>query len=113
MSELLGHMKLRFDPLSSDADPDLREIFSDELAKNLYLAIRQGNLVGEDFIRDCLRFAKRVKAIGLPQSIEGLQDSLRLLDNPAGSYSSREMAEKLLPYVSGVRQINYEIIAKK
>jgi len=113
MDELRSHMKLRFDPLGSDAGEHLHDIFGDALGRNLYLGIRQAHIVGEDFTQKCLSLVHRIRERGIPQSVEDLQASLRLVGDSAGCYDGKEFVEKLLPYARCEKNITYEVVRKE
>jgi len=48
---LYPHLKLRFDPASSQADSEVREVFSDDMARTLWMGVRQGHIVDQYFNR--------------------------------------------------------------
>jgi len=100
-------IKIRFDPNSS-TDPTVRKVFSDKLARTLWLGIRPRHIVDQDFHQYCLNAAKAIRERCV---LESPEDLLTILDKKFGHPSyGIDFARELFPYVSGERKLEYNKI---
>ncbi|MDX9913521.1 MAG: hypothetical protein RBS77_02995 [Candidatus Moranbacteria bacterium] len=58
---ILEFLSLPFDP--SDSDAEIRKIFDDDLARTLWLGIRQGHIVQKNFKKAILACAEVIRPI--------------------------------------------------
>jgi hypothetical protein len=100
-------MHLKFDPQS---DPDVAEVFADDIARTFYLTWRCGHIVDKEyFLLSCLRVAANIR-VRQPKTERELFDCI-----PCSVYNISErdvlrFVPEYLPYVLGQAQIGYEII---
>ncbi len=97
------HVVLNFDPYYVD---DIhQDIFNDDIARTLYLGIRQQHLVNQYFNQNCLDIA------GFARSIVGHLDGRILFSwlRGKGMVGSEEQdfADELLPYVLGAKALTW------
>ena len=115
---MIDTLILKFDPSKSD-DPMIQQVFADDLARTLWLGIKQGHLASQYFNKECLWAAKQIREAQdnfplLPLTAEGLFD---ILSNRATVYPGligsgereKAFAAELLPYVLGESQLTYRI----
>lgn len=111
---ILESVNLRFDP--QNAGEVISEIFKDDLARALWLGIRQGHLIDQDFHRNILRYSQTIKR----EKSEGKLDSRRLFDILSGfakppacgviGPNEQTFAEELLPFINGEKSIAFTIV---
>jgi hypothetical protein len=100
-TKFLERPTLGFDP-SRIVDPVMREIFDDDTARTMWLALRQHRLVSQDFNRSVLKAAEWFDEKG-EHSLERLTQALirpPFGDEWFGSYEdAAKFAAELMPYV--------------
>ena len=103
------HVKLLFDP--ENAQPITQEVFADDMARTIWLAIKQGHLAGPRFGENVLKASKWVRKLVDEDrlTVEKLFDALTHEVMLLGS-SEQDFAEELLPFVLGEKSISYEVI---
>lgn len=96
-------VKLNFNP--ETADTEIQEIFANDLARTLWLAIRQGHVVSQYFNKNILQCAvmiedsrkrEELNAEELFQIISGC-----IVIGPC----EQKFAEELLPFITGEKEI--------
>jgi hypothetical protein len=106
-------VKLNFDPGASN--PEIQNVFADDLARILWLAIKQGHLTDQNFCGNVLRCAAEIKqAEG-----KGMLDAKRLFFILSGATKSPgcgiigpselSFADEIMPFVTGEKSINFEV----
>ena len=104
---------LLFDPRKSDIM--LKEIFADEVARTLWLGIKQGRSVRKDFDQIIFSHAKIIRAMieSGPLDENVLHDILSGCheSSPLGVIAKGEVniVKELLPFVNGEKTIIFEI----
>jgi hypothetical protein len=99
--------KLGFDPKQSK----IKEVFESDLARTLWLAIKQSHLTTSIFPYDCLRTASYLKENGVPETAKELQ---RVFDTHFGHPPYNfEFTETVLPYLKGEKTLDYVISQPK
>ena len=107
---------LAFDP---ETDEEIKEVFSNDLARTLWLAVRRSHLTDQYFNNNCLQYAKVIESFKKEGPLTaGLL--LRILSGVAkppgqGIIGSAELefATELLPFVNGEKTINFTVSASK
>lgn len=93
---------LAFDPLAIE-DRKLRKVWKDPIARTLWLAWKWRHLTDQNFNDQCLKAAAYLTAL----PVRTLGDLSKALGRfPAGG---ERFIEELLPYVTGQKQIGYEV----
>jgi hypothetical protein len=109
---------LAFDPKKSESK-ELREVFSDDLARTLWLAVKSGHLTDSNFNRNCLTYAKIIRDLKKKEPMTA--DLLfRILSgfakgpgqNIIGS-AEASFAAKLLPFINGEKTISFTVNLKR
>lgn len=110
---ILEFLSLPFDPKNSD--DEIRKIFNDDLARTLWLGIRQGHIAEKNFKKAILACAEVIRPIKDQESF----DAKELFDILSGSHkrsrfrvigeSEKLFAEELLPFIKGEKTIKFEI----
>lgn len=109
------HIKLSFDPEKSSIE-EVREVFSNPLARLIWLAVKPGHLTSQYFDFNCLRSAKEVqKVLDSNETLSG-EKVFRIL-SPFGitpvegiiGPTERDFADELVPFLTGEKTISYEI----
>jgi hypothetical protein len=114
MAKVISPVKLSFDPDTVD-DETTRNVFKDEIARNLWLAISPSFLRGPYFAGGCLRAAEQLNEQQLltnaAQSAEQIKQTLRSCFGSLGrEITSDEFFPQLLPVLSGERKLEFQII---
>ncbi len=97
------------------ADMEVRTVFGDEVARSVWLMVRPGCLIGDDFSGFCTRAAARIRK-SPPKDPQDLYVLLRLVSMDAqayfpGSYEEHEaFMTRLFEAVTGARPIRYKTI---
>jgi hypothetical protein len=99
--------KLKFDPKDSRTDMNLKLVFENKLARTLWMGIKQRHLTSQYFEGHCLNAAKAIEKNGVPDSAEKLE---YLISRHFGMGYSKEFIEELLPYLSGEKNLEYEVV---
>jgi hypothetical protein len=98
---------LAFNPEKTD-DTEIRQVFSDNLAKILWLFIKRNHLVSQHFNKHCIGLAKCIRKIGIDK-ITAQQLNLYLqMRMMIGS--QEQIGEQLLPFVRGVKTFKLKIV---
>ncbi len=106
---LKNPVKLNFDPLDKNNKELTNIIFQDEVAKIFWMGIKQVHLTNQYFNQYCLDASKIIQQQGVPNSPEKLKEFiLRQFDIPC----SQGFVEDFFPYVSGQKNLEYEIVNK-
>ena len=113
---ILEFLSLPFDP--SDGDAEIRKIFDDDLARTLWLGIRQGHIVEKNFKKAILAYTEVIRPIKDQESFGAKE----LFDILSGSHkrsrfrvigeSEKTFVEELLPFIKGGKAIKFEIKKK-
>ncbi len=110
---ILESVVLAFDPAVSTGT--INEVFSDELARTLWLAVRQAHIVDQNFSESCLIYARRIKKLRNEGRLNAEQ-LFRILTGTAivpgcGIIGSGEgvFAVELLPFVMGEKSIAFKV----
>ncbi len=101
---------LKFDPTSKDASKTIRKIFLDDIARTLWMGIKQEHIVNQYFDEDCLATARYIKKKGIPKTVRELELVIALNTKGAHIYEkiySRNCLEELLPYINGKKLLGY------
>jgi hypothetical protein len=108
---------LAFDPKKSQ-DEDLKKVFSDDMARTLWLGVKSGHLTDSNFNRNCLTYAKIIRDFKKKESMTA--DLLfRILSGFArgpgqniigGAEAS--FAAELLPFINGEKTIGFTVKVK-
>lgn len=110
---ILQSVTLQFDPKT--ADKETREIFADDMARLLWLAIRQGHLKNQYFNRLVLQYAKTIEKVREEGKLNAellfriLSDFAKPPHMGVIGKSEQKFAEELLPFVMGEKSITYEV----
>jgi hypothetical protein len=104
---IVNPVKLGFDPLDLSLRRDLREVFENKLARTLWMGIRQRHISDQYFETNCLKVSKIIEKDGIPESKEKLD---YLISRHFGCGYSKEFIEELFPYVSGEKNLEYEVV---
>jgi hypothetical protein len=109
---ILDKVKLTFDPTTSR--PEIQAVFANDLARTIWLAVRQGHLVNQFFETNCIRFS------GLIASIQGQRpltvEVLLFILSSGGpereviGHKETEFVAELLPFINGEKTIQFEVI---
>lgn len=108
-------VELAFDPATCDNET-IRKIFSNRVARNLWIGIKRGHLTNGFFDEDCLRIAEWIK-----KEIPVTGDDLIRIFRHCGrdpffrmrEKSSRGFARDLLPYARQERDFHYKVVVAK
>lgn len=107
---ILDFVVLKF--LPTIASDEIREVYFDDLAWTLWIAIKQGHITSQYFNQGCLRAAKEIrKEIRKTGTITARTLHFILsFDTPRNLIGSDEMpfAEELLPFILGEKKISFE-----
>ena len=107
-------LNLAFDPVKSENEA-VRKIFSDRIARNLWLGIKWRHLTSQYFDDDCLKIADRIKAKS-PKTPAELEVIFRCGQDPIfmeQSEDTRRLAEALLPYVTSESDFRYDVSERR
>jgi hypothetical protein len=104
---ILNPAKLVFDPLDFSMRKELREVFENKLARTLWIGIKQRHLTDQYFEGHCLKVSKIIEKDGIPESTEKLE---YLINRHFGNGYSKEFIAELFPYVSGEKNLEYEVV---
>jgi hypothetical protein len=104
---MIEHLILHFDPNSPDGDPTMKVIFANDLAKVLYLGIKQGHITSQDFNKRIIGATKSIMAYKGEITCQILFNLL-CMTALIGS-AERSFAEELLPYVLGQKKFTWEV----
>jgi hypothetical protein len=108
-------VSLSFDPTTTK-HKTIRRIFSDRIARNLWIGIKWRHLTSQYFVDDCLRIAARAKRKPpkTPNELASIFTGYGRDPVFCGYYSdTRKLAEELLPYVHGKSNFSYKIATTK
>ena len=110
---ILESVVLAFDPAVSDGM--IKEVFSDELARTLWLAIKQAHIVDQNFSESCLIYARRIEKLR-SKGMLNAEQLFRILAGTAivpgcGVIGSGEgvFAAELLPFIMGEKSIAFKV----
>lgn len=112
---ILESVVLAFDPATSCGT--IKEVFSNEIARTLWLAIKQAHIVDHDFSESCLIYARRIEKLRSAGELNA-ERLFRILIG--GSIISgcgaigtgeRAFAEELLPFIVGKKSIEFVVKA--
>jgi hypothetical protein len=99
--------KLKFDPNGSEISEELKPVFENKLARTLWIGIKQRHLASDLFEGQCLKMTKTIEKDGVPESTEKLE---HLIYRHFGNGYSKEFIAELLPYVTGKKDLEYEVV---
>jgi hypothetical protein len=108
---------LGFDPEKTE-NKDLKEVFSDDLAQTLWLAIKYSHLAGPSFTRNCIVCAKiiRYSKKKEPMTADLLFRILSGFAKGPGQNiigpAEASFAAELLPFVNGEKTITFTVNIK-
>jgi hypothetical protein len=101
-------VELDFNPLEESTRKELREVFENKLARTLWMGIKQkGYLVNPDFEKDCLNTSEIFEKLGVPDTTDKLK---RILERQFTTIYQQEFLEDLLPYLSGKKDLEYQVL---
>lgn len=101
-------LKLNFNPLEESTKTEIKKIFQDKTARTFWRGIKNKHLVSEDFNAHCLKASKIIKEFGVPDSPDKLSEFV--LNHFGCGYSDPKFIEELFPYISGKKNLEYEIV---
>ncbi len=108
---------LAFNPEKSSKE--IKEVFANDLARTLWLGIRQGHLKDDLFEKHCLLYAKMIKRAKKDRRLTS-EVLFIILSGMAGypgegiiGSKERDFAAELLPFVNGEKTIGYKVELKK
>jgi hypothetical protein len=113
---ILENAVLGFDP--ETADKEIKEIFSDDLARTLWLAVISGHMTDPYFKKNCLAYAKIIKDIKKKGLLTAEQLFLILsgFAKPPGcgiiGSAEQRFAAELLPFINGEKTIKFTVNKK-
>lgn len=105
-------VNLLFDPEADSGE--IKEIFSDDVARTLWLAVKQSHVAGKHFKSAILRYAALIKDL----MEKGDLDARKLFYILSGSFApdqaiigscEQAFAEELLPFIKGEKAITFKI----
>lgn len=99
--------QLKFDPNGDKISLSLKHIFQNKLARTLWMGIKQRYLTSQYFEAHCLNTSKVLEKFGVPDSTEGLR---KIIEKNFNMQYSPEFLEELLPYLSGKKNLEYEVV---
>jgi hypothetical protein len=109
------NVTLTFDPEKSRKE--IKEVFTNDLARLIWLAVRYGHVVDEHFSKDCLRCARAIERSKKAGKLTA-EMLFRILSGFAGApgqgiigSSEKDFAAELLPFINGEKTISYEVKA--
>ncbi len=111
---------LRFDP--RDGSTEIQEIFADDLARTLWLGIKQGHVTTNNFNEDCLCYAEFIRRNLEKEGQEWLTAEKLCWILSAGyappgkgiiGGSETDFAAEFLPFVLGEKIIRFEVLPPK
>jgi len=105
-SGIREEVTLTFDPARSD-NPLIRAVFEDDIARNLWLGVKQSHLTNQYFNEGCLRIAAWIKKQKTPLTESALTGFLWNYDMIGTA--ENDFAKKLLPFATGEKAITYTI----
>ncbi len=88
----------------ADAEPIIREVFADRLARTLWLGIKGSHIVSTTFNADCLTVARWIREHDGPVSGRWLTVSLQ---NVRIIGSAETYGDVLAPYANGEKEITW------
>jgi hypothetical protein len=104
---IVNPAELKFDPNEDKISPNLKSVFENKLARTLWIGIKQRHLASKYFEGHCLNAAKAIEKNGVPESAEKLE---YLISRHFGIGYSKEFIEELLPYLTGEKNLEYEVV---
>ena len=110
---ILETVPIPFDPATESEE--IQEIFANDIARTLWLGIRQSHSVSQHFNASCLRFAKEIEKMKRKRplttrelfhiiSARGFGDGFQIIGP-----MEQDFAAELLPFVNDERTIGFEI----
>ncbi len=112
---LKEHLKLPFDPFDEEVNaecPGMKEVFSDPIARTLWLGIRQHHLICQYFEKNCLRAANTFRDyLDKKKPINPIMIHLVLGGNSESEIlpADKELCDYLLPFLKGEKEFTFEI----
>ncbi len=100
-------VKLLFNPSDNNMSNELKRIFGDPLARTIWLGTKQRHVTNQYFEKNCLKLAKLINKDGAPDSVEKLE---HIFNRSFGYGYSKEFMAELLPYLSGQKNLEYEVV---
>jgi RimJ/RimL family protein N-acetyltransferase len=104
---IVNPIKLKFDPKGNKISEELKSVFENKLARTLWMGIKQRHITDQYFEDSCLGLAKLIEIKGAPDSAEKLE---YMIDRYFGRGYSKEFISELLPYLSGEKNLEYEVV---
>ncbi|HPD81950.1 MAG TPA: hypothetical protein PK357_02515 [Candidatus Pacearchaeota archaeon] len=99
-------VKLAFDPDNDKLRPELKRVFKNNIARTLWLGIKQRHITDQYFEANCLKTSNSFEKFGVPKSSEQL---VMIINRNFGYGYSKEFIEELFPYISGSKNLEYEV----
>lgn len=102
---------LKFNPETTE-DKTVRQVFSDRIARNLWIGLKWRHLTCEHFSEGCLKIAEQIRQTP-PQTPGDLRSIFvqrgrdPIFHGP--NACTEELAGELLPYVNGSLDFSYEV----
>lgn len=104
---------LLFDP--KNESEEIQTVFADDLARTIWLAVKDGHVAGQYFNRNCLYYArviadlKKTKQLTAEQLMRILSGwAMSPVDGIMGDHDLA-FATELLPFINGEKTIKFEI----
>lgn len=116
-SRIKENVTLTFDPaidspeLDDEQNKTLQEVFANRMARTIWLGIKQGHVVDQDFTQNCLNAANVIERVlqDGPPNLRGMRLGRYLSNcNMLGS-SETEFGKELLPFIDGEKEIEFTV----
>ncbi len=116
-SQIKENVVLAFDPaidspeLDDEQNKTLQEVFANRMARTIWLGIRQGHLVDQNFTQNCLHVASVIEKVlndGPPDLRWRTLGRYLSGCNMLGS-SETEFGKELLPFIAGEKEIEFTV----
>lgn len=101
-------IRMGFDPLTCACE-DTRAVFTDEIARTLYLLWRRNHITSDQFPRRCLQIARQIKSRRPATGLE-LSKCFPYWDVDFTTHDVAAFCPAAIPYFRGEQQITYEVI---
>lgn len=105
---IVNPVQLKFDPSDKRIRKELKKVFENKLARTLWMGIKQRHVTDQYFERNCLDLGEFISKKGVPDSPEKLEYMIHRYFGRGGY--SKEFIRELLPYLSGEKNLEYEVV---
>lgn len=100
-------VKLNFDPKT--ASREVQDVFSDDIARTIWLTVRSSHPTSQYFNTACLYYAKVIKEARKNSSLTAKQLLNILSGDAVIGKNELDFAIDLLPFINGEKAIKFEI----